>query len=39
LAGWIAGTQDLKPGNAMPSTNVYTGRELRTIAQWLAQLK
>jgi cytochrome c oxidase subunit 2 len=39
MAGWIAAAQDVKPGNAMPSTNVYTGIELRTLAKWLEDLE
>jgi cytochrome c oxidase subunit 2 len=39
MAGWIAGAQDVKPGNAMPSSNVYTGQELRTLSAWLESLK
>ncbi len=39
MAGWIAGAQDLKPGNRMPSVNAYTGRELRLVAAWLASLE
>jgi cytochrome c oxidase subunit 2 len=39
MAAWIAGAQDLKPGNLMPSMNVYTGRELRAISAWLESLE
>jgi cytochrome c oxidase subunit II len=39
MAGWIAGSQDVKPGNAMPSMNVYTGRELRAVSAWLESLE
>jgi cytochrome c oxidase subunit 2 len=39
MAGWIAGAQDLKPGNHMPSMNVYTGDELRALSQWLESLE
>ncbi|MBC7983577.1 MAG: cytochrome c oxidase subunit II [Candidatus Obscuribacterales bacterium] len=39
MAGWIAAAQDVKPGNAMPSTNVHTGQELRTLAAWLENLE
>ena len=39
MAGWIAGAQDVKPGSAMPSTNVYSGQELRTLAAWLGSLQ
>lgn len=40
LAGWIAGAQDIKPGNAMPSfSDVLHGEELRALAAWLESLK
>lgn len=39
MAGWIAGAQDVKPGNFMPSMNVYTGRELRAVSAWLGSLE
>jgi len=40
LGGWIAGAQDIKPGNRMPSFNsVLTGEELRAVAAWLESLK
>lgn len=39
MAGWIAGSQDLKPGNAMPDTATYTGPELRALAAWLSSLE
>lgn len=39
MAGWIAGAQDLKPGNAMPSVNAYSGRELRALSAWLESLE
>lgn len=39
MAGWIAGTQDLKPGSHMPSTGNLTGPELRTLAAWLVSLE
>jgi cytochrome c oxidase subunit II len=39
MAGWIAGAQDVKPGNLMPSSNVYTGRELRAVSAWLTSLQ
>ncbi len=38
LAGWIANAQGLKPGNEMPSFNTLSGRELRTLAQFLSEL-
>ncbi|HEX7113548.1 MAG TPA: cytochrome c oxidase subunit II [Steroidobacter sp.] len=39
MAGWIAGTQDVKPGSFMPSMNVYTGQELRALSAWLESLE
>jgi cytochrome c oxidase subunit 2 len=39
MAGWIAGAQDVKAGNHMPSMNVYSGRELRALAAWLESLQ
>lgn len=39
MAGWIAGAQDLKRGNAMPSMNVYSGEELRALSAWLGSLQ
>ena len=39
LAGWIADSQGIKPGNKMPSFNIFTGEELRTIAAYLESLQ
>jgi cytochrome c oxidase subunit 2 len=40
LAGWIAGSQHLKPGNGMPSFNTaLDGPELRAVSTWLESLK
>jgi cytochrome c oxidase subunit 2 len=39
MAGWIAGPQEVKPGSAMPATQQFTGRELRTLSLWLTSLK
>jgi cytochrome c oxidase subunit II len=39
MAGWIAGAQDVKPGNLMPSMAVYSGRELRAVSAWLESLE
>ena len=39
LASWIAASQHLKPGNLMPSMNIYTGDELRAVAAYLAALR
>ena len=40
VPGWIAGAQDLKPGNRMPSyANALDGPELRAVSAWLESLK
>lgn len=39
MAGWIAGAQEVKPGNKMPSSVVYSGVELRALSAWLGSLE
>ncbi|MGR4863606.1 cytochrome c oxidase subunit II [Caulobacter sp. LARHSG274] len=39
LAGWIADSQAIKPGNRMPAYPVLSGRELRDLAAYLDSLK
>ncbi|HEY0687160.1 MAG TPA: c-type cytochrome [Steroidobacter sp.] len=39
MAGWIAGAQDVKPGNKMPSSLAYSGVELRALSAWLGSLE
>ncbi len=39
LGGWIANSQAIKPGNAMPVFDQFSGGELRAIATWLAGLE
>lgn len=39
LAGWIASSQHLKPGNKMPSFARYAGEDLRALAAYLESLK
>ena len=39
LAGWIASSQHLKPGNLMPAFAHFRGEELRTLAGYLESLK
>jgi cytochrome c oxidase subunit II len=39
MAGWIAGAQEVKPGNLMPSSRAYTGYELRALSAWLESLE
>jgi cytochrome c oxidase subunit 2 len=38
IAGWIADTQSVKPGNKMPPYDGLSGRELRVLSEWLAGL-
>ena len=39
MAGWIAGSQAVKPGNLMPDSEIYTGSQLRALAAWLESLE
>ena len=39
LAAWIASSQHLKPGNAMPSYDQLRGEQLRAVAAYLASLE
>lgn len=39
MAGWIAGAQDIKPGNPMPDSEIHTGQELRALSAWLGSLQ
>lgn len=40
LAGWIAGAQDIKPGNAMPAYGrALEGGDLLAVAAWLEGLR
>ncbi len=39
LAGWIAGNQQVKPGNRMPEFRHFQGPELRALAAYLEALK
>ncbi len=40
LAGWIAGAQDIKPGNSMPAYGrVLEGEDLLALAAWLEGLR
>lgn len=40
LAGWIAGAQDIKPGNAMPAYGrSLEGADLLAVATWLEALR
>lgn len=39
IGGWIASSQQLKPGNLMPSFQHFNGEELRMLATYLDQRK
>jgi cytochrome c oxidase subunit 2 len=39
LAGWIASSQHLKPGNLMPAFTMLSGAELRAVAAYLSGLE
>lgn len=39
MAGWIAGAQEVKPGNKMPASLAYSGVELRALSAWLGSLQ
>ena len=40
LAGWIAGTQDIKPGSSMPGYGrALSGEDLLALATWLGELR
>jgi cytochrome c oxidase subunit 2 len=39
LAGWIASSQHIKPGNLMPAFQGFSGPELRELAAYLQGLK
>lgn len=39
IAGWIASSQHIKPGNLMPSFPVFSGEELQALAEYMASLK
>lgn len=39
LGGWIAGSQQIKPGNGMPSFDQWPGEDLRAVARYLESLK
>ncbi|NYT44563.1 c-type cytochrome [Alcaligenaceae bacterium] len=39
MAGWIAGSQHIKPGNAMPSFNQLSGENLRAVAKYMESLQ
>jgi cytochrome c oxidase subunit II len=39
IAGWIASSQHLKPGNKMPSFDALSGPDLRAVAAYLESLK
>ncbi len=39
LEAWIANAQSIKPGALMPTLSVFSGRQLRAVAQYVAGLK
>jgi cytochrome c oxidase subunit II len=39
IAGWVAGSQAIKPGNKMPSFNQFSGHELRALAAYMEHLQ
>jgi cytochrome c oxidase subunit 2 len=39
LAGWIASSQHLKPGNLMPSFAMLPGEQLSALAEYLEGLE
>ncbi|OYX29709.1 MAG: cytochrome c oxidase subunit II [Caulobacterales bacterium 32-69-10] len=39
LAGWIANSQSIKPGNRMPAYPVLNGEELRAVSAYLSGLR
>jgi cytochrome c oxidase subunit 2 len=39
LAGWIASSQRIKPGNLMPSFGEFSGEDLRALAGYLEDLQ
>jgi len=39
LAGWIAGSQHIKPGNGMPSFDRLSGEQLRAVTHYLESLQ
>ena len=39
LASWISASQNVKPGNLMPSMTIFSGAELHALAAYLEALK
>ena len=39
LAGWVSGSQAIKPGNLMPSMNIFSGEDLQALAAYLESLR
>ena len=39
LAGWVSASQEIKPGNLMPSMNFFSGEELQALAVYLESLR
>jgi cytochrome c oxidase subunit 2 len=39
LAGWVSSSQQIKPGNLMPSMDILPGDDLRAVAAYLESLR
>lgn len=39
IAGWITGSQQIKPGNKMPAFKQFSGEELRALSAYLESLR
>ena len=39
VAAWVSSSQQIKPGNLMPSMNVFSGEELRAVAAYVVSLQ
>jgi cytochrome c oxidase subunit 2 len=39
IAGWITDSQQIKPGNRMPSFNQFSGEELRALSAYMESLQ
>jgi cytochrome c oxidase subunit 2 len=39
IARWITHNQDIKPGNLMPTFDIFSGSELLALSRYLASLR
>jgi cytochrome c oxidase subunit 2 len=39
IAAWVGSSQDIKPGNLMPSMNIFSGDDLRALAAYMSALE